>query len=86
MNVMKHTPEPVPPPTYTLEVTEHEADLIRLALDLAGSTAHPPASTPTDDQVVELDGLYVNINRPLGFRDESLRRLGFPVPRITDPE
>ena len=82
MNVIKHDPPASPPPpspTFTLEVTEHEADLIRLALDLAGSTSSFSVSTPTTDQVVELDGLYFDINNMVGYRDESLTRLGLLV-------
>ena len=76
MNITKNDPTPPPPPTYTLEVTEHEADLIRLAIDLAGSPAVLPAPTPTDGQVMELDTLYVDLNNMIGFREESLTRLG----------
>ncbi len=82
MEVRKHEPPPpVPQPevTFTLEVTEHEADLIRLAIDLAGTPTSTPVSTLTAEIVSEMDGLYVEINREVGYREVSLERLGLPI-------
>ncbi len=78
MNITKHAPPVPPPPTFTLEVTEHEADLIRFAVDLAGS---PSRRVPqlTAEQISEMDLLYIDVNHAVGYREASLKRLGFPA-------
>jgi hypothetical protein len=76
MDIEQHKPElQVPPPTFTLQVTQRELDLIFVVVDEMGSNSDGPMELDFELKGA-LDSIFIDALSSIGSRRDVHERLG----------